>query len=687
MRSLRPLLFFAFAGLAASCGPAPEASAPPAPCPTAGAVASGAPTAATTASAAPSGSAYAGHGGESVPPEVLAKYAPPRLSPDVSRHIQSMLDVRSPGGGMLTPDAKQLFFTWTITGTRQIWRASGPLQFPSQMTGGEDPTSLADITPDGKQLVVSRDRKGEEYPGLYLLDPKGGALQEISHKPKVQTQYLFTTSDSKYVYFRANDKKSDSYALYRFEIATKKTEAVFEQEGIWAIADHVGTDKLLLVKEVGSNMEEYFEYDVPGKKLTPLFGQGERENYQAAYGPNPGEILVLTPKLGEFRRLYAWKEGKLTPVSPDIKHDVSTFFIDEPKSKILYEINDGGYTRLAAMDAKTHKEIALPKLPPMDHVRHISTTRDGKFSIISIDPGNTIPSAYAVDWKGKKLVKWHSPSAPEIDPTTFARASLEEYPARDGTKIPMFVRRPKACEKPAEPCPVLVMFHGGPEGQAQPGFNVRVQLFVDAGFVVAEPNVRGSDGYGKTWLHADDGPKRLAVITDIEDAAKHIRKAWAIGGKAPKVGVMGGSYGGYATLVAMTMFAGAYDAGVSVVGISNLVTFLMNTAPYRRKLRTSEYGDPEVLADKEALIKLSPMTYLEKVSAPLLVIQGATDPRVPAGEGVQIKEALDAKKIPAELILFADEGHGAQKRDNQVLQYGHMVRFFQEQLLGKKASN
>ena len=120
--------------------------------------------------------------------------------------------------------------------------------------------------------------------------------------------------------------------------------------------------------------------------------------------------------------------------------------------------------------------------------------------------------------------------------------------------------------------------------------------------------------------------------------------------------------------------------------IALLVTFLMKTAPYRRKLRTSEYGDPEVLADKEALIKLSPMTYLEKVSAPLLVIQGATDPRVPAGEGVQIKEALDAKKIPAELILFADEGHGAQKRDNQVLQYGHMVRFFQEQLLGKKAS-
>lgn len=688
MRSLRTILL-ASAGLVAACGPAsPQASAPPPPCTTGTAVASAAPT--SSASAAPTGSAYSGHGGESVSPEVLAKYAPPRLAPEVSRHIQAMLDVRSPSGGMLTPDGKRLFFTWTITGTRQIWRVDGPLKFPAQMTGGEDPTVLADVTPDGKWLVVQRDAKGEEYPGLYLLSPDGGPLRVISHKPKVQTQYLFTTDDSKQVYFRANDKKADAYAIYRYDLESKKIDAVFEEDGLWSVADHQGNERLLLIKEVGSNMEEYFEYDLAGKKLTPLFGQGERENYSAAYGAKAGEILVLTPKLGEYRRLYTWKAGKFTPVTPEMKHDVAEFKIDQTRSRILYEINEGGYTRLAGLDAKTYKDLALPKLPPADHVFHISTTRDGRYSTLTVDPGNALPQAYVLDWKSKKLANWHSPSAPEIDTSAFARATLEEYPAKDGTKIPMFVRRPKQCEKaanPKEPCPVLVMFHGGPEGQAQPGFNVRAQLFVDAGFILAEPNVRGSDGYGKTWLHADDGPKRLAVITDIEDAAKYVKTAWAVGGKAPKVGVMGGSYGGYSTLVAMTMFAGSYDAGASVVGISNLVTFLMNTAPYRRKLRTSEYGDPEVAADKEALVKLSPMTYIDKVSAPLIVIQGATDPRVPAGEGIQIKQALDAKKIPAELVIFADEGHGAQKRDNQVLQYGHMVRFMEEHLMGKKASN
>ena len=242
----------------------------------------------------------------------------------------------------------------------------------------------------------------------------------------------------------------------------------------------------------------------------------------------------------------------------------------------------------------------------------------------------------------------------------------------------MFVRRPAKCE-PA-PCPVVVQFHGGPEGQATPGFSPTAQLWVDAGFVLVEPNVRGSEGYGKKWLDADNGPKRLDVITDIEDAATWARKAFAVDGKTPKVGVMGGSYGGYATLMAMTMFAGTYDAGVSNVGISSLVTFLQNTAPYRRVLRSSEYGDLE--KDHDALVKLSATTYIDKLKAPLLIIAGANDPRVPVGEGIQMYEAAKKKGIPTGLVIFPDEGHGAQKRDNRVLQTGNTLLWMERFLKG-----
>jgi dipeptidyl aminopeptidase/acylaminoacyl peptidase len=226
---------------------------------------------------------------------------------------------------------------------------------------------------------------------------------------------------------------------------------------------------------------------------------------------------------------------------------------------------------------------------------------------------------------------------------------------------------------------VVVEFHGGPEAQSQPGFDPGAQLFVDAGFVHVSPNVRGSDGYGKAWLHADDGPRRLGVITDIEDCARFIREHWAAGGRAPRIGITGASYGGYSTLIGMTMFAGAFDAGVAVVGMSNLTTFLNNTAAYRRSLRTTEYGEPA--RDAEALRRLSPITYIDRVRGPLLIIQGANDPRVPVSEALQMKAALDRQRSPSQLIIFPDEGHGSQKRDNRVQQVGQALAFFTQHLM------
>jgi len=304
-----------------------------------------------------------------------------------------------------------------------------------------------------------------------------------------------------------------------------------------------------------------------------------------------------------------------------------------------------------------------------------SVSRSGRFVQLSIDGSTLVPQTVTFDWQTRKTTTWRVPTTPEVDTRSFAKATLEYYPARDGTKIPMFVRRPASCDGP---CPVVVQFHGGPESQATAGFSGYAQMFVDAGFTFVQPNVRGSDGSGKAWLHADDAAKRLAVITDIEDAATYIRATWGKDGKAPKVGVTGGSYGGYSTLMAMTYFAGAYDAGVATYSISNLSTFLLNTAPYRRILRISEYGDP--VKDKHALAQLSPITHVAKLEAPLLLIQGVNDPRTPVGEAVQIYKEMEGRKIPGRLILFPDEGHGAAKRSNIVLQIGHTIAFFETYL-------
>jgi dipeptidyl aminopeptidase/acylaminoacyl peptidase len=401
---------------------------------------------------------------------------------------------------------------------------------------------------------------------------------------------------------------------------------------------------------------------------------------------------VSTPKFGDFRRLYrarpkgkALEQADVTAITPEAKHDVSSFHLDRPRKVLYYTTNEGGYTRLHILDGKTFapkKIAALAAVAKEDHVSFGATSWDGRYAVVDATSARNPTTSYILDWQTQKLTPWVTPSTPEIDTTKFAVPTLESYPARDGTQIPMFVRRPESCAQAADPCPVIVRFHGGPESQTKAGFSTYAQIFVDAGFIWVEPNVRGSDGYGKAWLAADNGPKRLDVITDIEDAAKHVRTAFAKNGKAPKVGVMGGSYGGYSTLMAMTKFAGAYDAGVANVGMSNLLTFLLNTAPYRRALRATEYGDPE--KDKDALLQLSPITYIDKVNAPLLLIQGASDPRVPVGEAIQMHAALEKRGATTKMIVFPDEGHGTQKRENKVLEIGHTLDWFEVHLKGKK---
>jgi protease II len=641
--------------------------------------------------------AYTGLGAESVPPEKVAKYAPAPLPAEVSRRIQTMLDVRSPGLGRVSDDGSRLFFSWRVTGSNQVWRLDGAKSYPVQMTGGEDSTFVVETTPDGRSVLLSRDVGGQENPGLYVQPAGGGPLKTIQKIDKVQTFFDAILDDSRTVFLHSNDIRPDSYAVYRYDLETGQRSLVFGEPGLWSVADHRGAGnglRLLLVKSTGALATEYYELVPATKKLTPLFGPGEETEYSASYSAEPGELLVRTNKFGEFRRLYRWKIGSdataksFTPVTPDMKMDVFDFSIDPARKHVYVGVNDGGYLRLRVLDAKTFASEDIPLPRDADHVYAGPSSRDGRFVTLGVETARAPRSSYVWDWTAKKLTQWVVPSAPEVDLAAFVPARLMSYPARDGTPIPMFVRLPKGCapeeNAAVDPCPVVVEFHGGPEGQALPGFSPYTQIFVEAGFIYVEPNVRGSDGYGRTWLDADNGARRLGIITDIDDCGKWIRSHWTRNGKAPKVGIAGGSYGGYSTLVGMTMFAGTYDAGASVVGISNLVTFLRNTAPYRRILRISEYGDPD--KDAEVLRKLSPVTYLDRVNAPLLLIQGLNDPRVPAGEAVQIQEALEKKKVPSRLILIPDEGHGSAKRGNQVIESGQVLRFFEEHLQGKKAS-
>ncbi len=638
-------------------------------------------------------SQYSGHGVESIDSNTLKKYAPPALSAEMANKLKKLFDVSAPGMGMLSPDKKTLYFTWKVTGQSHVWKIDGPKSFPVQLTSGTDAVSISEVAPNGQFLIISKDINGEENPGLFKLDLKTGLIEELFRKKKVQAGFNFITDDSENIYFSANDKKADSYSIYKMKLADKSIETIYDGEGYWAVADQKNNGQsLLLMKLNGAKQSEFFDFNPKTKELMPIIGQGEKNEYEVSYASLPNQYLVLTNKLSDFKKLYVLdtkNKKDLKPITAiDLNHDVAGFSIDEKRTRIVYNINRGGYTELRAMNAKNYKNIEIPKFKQADHVFSGKTTRDGKITMLGIVTSKAPRASYSYDWQTKKLTQWVVPSAPEVDLSKFAVSELMYYTTKDNVQIPMFVRFPENCKLSSEKktlekildCPVVVHFHGGPEGQSEPGFSTMAQAFVNEGFVFVEPNVRGSDGYGKKWIDIDNGPLRENVITDIEDASIWIKKNWKkSNGEAPAVGVMGWSYGGYSTLLAMTRFAGAYQAGVALVGMSNLVSFLNNTAPYRRALRMSEYGDPD--KDKEALMKLSPITYVDQVKSPLMIIQGANDPRVPVGEAVQVQQVLDKKNIPSQLIVFADEGHGSSKKENQILEIGNMIEFFKKHLI------
>lgn len=630
---------------------------------------------------------YSGLGVDSVSAETLKKFAPPSLDPVMSNKLRKMFDVTAPGMGMLSPDKKTLYFTWRVTGISQVWKIEGPKSFPIQLTSGTDAVTINAVAPNGRFLIISKDLNGQENPGLFRLDLQTGFIEELYRKAKVQAGFSFITDDSTTIYFTANDKSPDSYSVYKMKLSDKSIESVYDGKGPWFVADQRDDGKkILLVKYSGAKQNEYFDYDPATKELKPVIGQNEKEEYEVSYAAKENEYIVLSNKTTDFKRLYLLSGGNLKQISKEMNYEISTFTIDQELTRIIYSINRDGYSEILVLNAKTLKHIPTPKLPlkdaKVDHIFAGATTRDGQVTMLGIITSKAPRLAYSYNWTNGKVTQWVLPSAPEVDLSKFVVAELMNYETKDKTKIPMFVRFPDKCKldlKNRENCPVVVHFHGGPEGQSEPGFSTFAQAFVDEGFIFVEPNVRGSDGYGKQWIDIDNGPKRENVITDIQDAALWIKNNWKTAdGKSPKVGVMGWSYGGYSTLMAMTRFAGTYEAGVALVGMSNLVSFLNNTAPYRRILRISEYGDPE--KDKDSLMRLSPVTYVDQVKSPLMIIQGANDPRVPVGEALQIQETLAKKKIDSQLIVFADEGHGSAKKDNQVLEIGHTIEFMKKHL-------
>jgi dipeptidyl aminopeptidase/acylaminoacyl peptidase len=452
--------------------------------------------------------------------------------------------------------------------------------------------------------------------------------------------------------------------------------------GGWAPLDWSPDDRtLLLVHSVSINESSLWLADVEHGTLTPVTLPATPIAYAGGQFARDGRSVYTTSdEGGEFRQLIAIDLATKTHrvLTPGIHWDVEDFDLSRDGRTLAFTTNEDGVGILHLIDPVTGAARRTPTLP-IGVIGELRFRPDGKELGFSISSARSPQDVYSLDVASGKVERWTASETGGIDPATFVEPALVHWKGTDGLALSGFLYRPPKTF--AGRRPVIINIHGGPEGQSRPGFLGRTNYIVsEMGVAELYPNIRGSTGYGKTFVAADNGVKRIDAYHDIGALLDWIATQPDL--DPSRVMVTGGSYGGHMTLVTASMYADRITCAVDVVGISNLATFLEHTESYRRDLRRVEYGDERDPTVRAFMEKTAPLTNADKITKPLFVVAGANDPRVPKSEADQMVAAVKQHHTPVWYLVGLDEGHGFAKKKNQDFQQYATVAFIQQYLLG-----
>jgi dipeptidyl aminopeptidase/acylaminoacyl peptidase len=623
-------------------------------------------------------------------------------------------------------------FDWNIGGrgvligtrfgeTTQVHLVEAPGGARRQITFYNEPIAGASACPDpaARSFLFLRDIGGGENFQIYLHRMDSGLDTLMSDGKSRHTSALWSRHGDRIAYSSNRDNGRDMYLYMAGAAHPDAARAILKEAGSWAVRDWSPDDAALLVtREVSANESYLYLLDPATSTLTPIHPRPEGSKETIAYGSAQfsarGDGVYLTSDEGsEFQRLRYWdrKSGSMTDLTATLPWDVENVEVSPAGGRVAFSVNERGYSRLYLLDTATKAWTPSTGVPDgvIGGMRFDPEGARLAFSLqSSVAPSDlyvlSLPAPAKAAGAAPRAapngaaVRWTESEVGGLNPAEFVAPSLVEYPTFDQAggaprKIPAFYYRPK---KGTGPFPVLINIHGGPESQYRPTFSASVQYYVnELGAAVLAPNVRGSAGYGKTWLTLDNGMKREDSVKDIGalfdwigtqpdlDASHILIEGGSYGGyMVLAVATMGGSYGGYMSLACMTHFSDRLAAGVDVVGISSFPTFLKNTSGYRQDLRRVEYGDerdPEMI---EYLTKISPLTAVDRIRKPILIVQGQNDPRVPFTESEQMLAAIKGNGVDAWYLMAKDEGHGFRKKSN-VDFYSSAVALFLKTHLSK----
>jgi dipeptidyl aminopeptidase/acylaminoacyl peptidase len=606
---------------------------------------------------------------------------PVALKADVSRY----LEFRSAGFNGWHPIRREMLVSTRFGDVTQLHIVAMPGGARQQITFTSEPVGGGGWQPKhGNYLVFAQDTGGGEFYQYFRLDPETGRVTLLTDGKSRNGSARFTRSGSSMAYTstRRNGRDTDVYVMNPAEPATDRLLCELAGGG-WAVADWSDDESRLLLGEyISVNQSRLYLIDVKtGEKelLTP--DAPEPVAYANARFARDGNSIFFTSDQGsEFQqlRLMDLKSRAVRLVTQESRWNVEEFELSPDGKKIAFITNEDGAGRLHLIDARTGKALRGPKLP-LGIPSGVTWHENGRDLAFSFNSARSTTDAYSFDTKGGKLERWTTSETGGLNAAGFIEPELVKLKSFDGLPVSGFLYRPDAKKFPGRR-PVVVMIHGGPEAQSRPIFQARNNFYLnELGVALLFPNVRGSDGYGKTFLTLDNGFKREDSVRDIAAFLDFIARDAAL--NAERVAVMGGSYGGYMSLACMVHYSDRLRCGVDVVGISNFRTFLENTQDYRRDLRRVEYGDERDPAMRAHLEKISPLNNVEKIRKPLFVVQGQNDPRVPVTEAEQMLKAIRANGGAVWYLMAKDEGHGFRKKPNADFYFLSTILFFQEHLL------
>jgi len=604
---------------------------------------------------------------------------------DLVQQVKKYSETRGASLASIHPLQEEIIITTRFGSTNQLHRVNQAMGARKQITFFDEPVNGGDYEPTkGDYLIYSRDAGGNEFGQLYKLDLKTLQSTLLTDGGRSQNGGVTWKNDGSGFYFSSTKRNGGDRDIYFMNPNDPQSvKLILEVKGGgWGISDISDDGKQLLVGEyVSANESHLWLLDTETGKNSEITNRTDKGVVQAdaSFSKNQSEIWYTTDRDNEFQRLATFnlQTKKINYVTSAIPWNVESYVLTEDKSKLVFMTNEGGLHKLYLMDTASKQYKPIPNLP-IGLFSGMRFTKDGKSLFFSQSTSDSSSDVYKLEVKTGKIVRWTESELGEMQKENMSKPKLIEWNSFDGMKISGFYY--PAAAKFTGKRPVMINIHGGPEGQSLASFLGSNNYYTsEMGVALIFPNVRGSSGFGKTYIAKDNGFLREDSVKDIGTLLDWIAQQPEL--DKDRIMIMGGSYGGYMTLATAFHFADRIRCSVDVVGISNFNTFLKNTEEYRRDLRRVEYGDEREPKMAEFLEKISPLNNTDKIKKPMFIIQGTNDPRVPVTEATQMRDKLKAQGNVVWYLEAKDEGHGFRKKANIDYQRLAVIRYMEEYLL------